>query len=119
MGVSSRNHPERSRRICCHDEERNRCPAFLMNNFSRPSHDRATVQMPMQMGIFFKWIKQNLRIKVFYGTSLTAVKTRIWSAISVYVPIAIGKKWLNLDKDLYTILQVLGQTLFEIPLCCR
>ncbi len=69
----------------------------------------------MQMGIFFKWIKQNLRIKVFYGTSLTAVKTRIWSAISVYVPIAIGKKWLNLDKDLYTILQVLGQTLFEIP----
>jgi len=71
--------------------------------------------MPMQMGIFFKWIKQNLRIKVFYGTSLTAVKTRIWSAISVYVPIAIGKKWLNLDKDLYTILQVLGQTLFEIP----
>jgi hypothetical protein len=67
--------------------------------------------------LFFKWIKQHLRIKVFYGTSENAVKTQIWIAISVYVLVAIIKKRLNLDPSLYTILQILSVTLFEkIPI---
>ncbi len=63
--------------------------------------------------LFFKWIKQHLRIKAFYGTTENAVKTQIWIAISVYVLVAIVKKTLNLDQSLYTILQVLSLTLFE------
>jgi IS4 transposase len=63
--------------------------------------------------LFFKWIKQHLRIKAFYGTTENAVKTQIWIAISVYVLVAIVKKTLNLDQSLYTILQILSLTLFE------
>jgi len=63
--------------------------------------------------LFFKWIKQHLRIKAFYGTTEKAVKTQIWIAISVYVLVAIVKKTLNLDRSLYTILQILSLTLFE------
>jgi hypothetical protein len=66
-----------------------------------------------QIELFFKWIKQHLRIKAFYGTSENAVKTQIWIAISVYVLVAIVKKRLNLDQSLYTILQILSVTLFE------
>ena len=66
-----------------------------------------------QVELFFKWIKQHLRIKAFYGTTENAVKTQIWIAISVYVLVAIVKKTLNLDHSLYTILQVLSVTLFE------
>ena len=65
------------------------------------------------MELFFKWIKQHLRIKAFYGTTENAVKTQIWIAISVYVLVAIVKKTLNLDQSLYTILQVMSVTLFE------
>ena len=69
------------------------------------------------VGYLFKWIKQNLRIKRFYGTSENAVKTQIWTAVSVYVLVAIIKKRLNLDASLYTLLQVFSVTLFEkIPL---
>jgi hypothetical protein len=63
--------------------------------------------------LFFKWIKQHLRIKAFYGTSENAVKTQIWIAISVYVLVAIVKKRLRIERDLYTILQILSVTLFE------
>ena len=63
--------------------------------------------------LFFKWIKQHLRIKAFYGTTENAVKTQVWIAISVYVLVAIVKKTLNLDQSLYTILQILSLTLFE------
>jgi len=66
-----------------------------------------------QVELFFKWIKQHLRIKAFFGTTENAVKTQIWIAISVYVLDAIVKKSLNLDQSLYTILQVLSVTLFE------
>ena len=66
-----------------------------------------------QIELFFKWIKQHLRIKQFYGTSENAVKTQIWIAISVYVLVAIVKKRLNLDASLYTLLQILSVTLFE------
>jgi Transposase DDE domain len=66
-----------------------------------------------QVELFFKWIKQHLRIKAFYGTSENAVKTQIWIAITVYVLVAIIKKRLNLDASLYTILQILSLTLFE------
>ena len=65
------------------------------------------------MELFFKWIKQHLRIKAFYGTSENAVKTQIWIAISVYVLVAIVKKRLNIEASLYTILQILSVTLFE------
>ena len=66
-----------------------------------------------QVELFFKWIKQHLRIKRFYGTSENAVKTQIWIAVSVYVLVAIVKKRLNLDASLYTLLQILSLTLFE------
>ena len=66
-----------------------------------------------QVELFFKWIKQHLRIKRFYGTSENAVKTQIWIAVSVYVLVAIVKKRLNLDASLYTLLQILSVTLFE------
>ena len=66
-----------------------------------------------QIELFFKWIKQHLRIKAFYGTSPNAVRTQIWSAIAVYLLVAILKKRLHLDSSLYTILQILSLTLFE------
>jgi len=66
-----------------------------------------------QVELFFKWIKQHLRIKAFYGTSENAVKTQIWIAISVYVLVAIIKKRMNIERSLYTILQILSITLFE------
>ena len=67
----------------------------------------------MQVELFFKWIKQHLRVKKFYGTSENAVKTQIWIAVSVYVLVAIIKKRLDLDASLYTLLQILSLTLFE------
>ena len=70
-------------------------------------------RQPLTRQLFFKWIKQHLRIKSFYGTSLNAVKTQIWIAISVYVLVAIIKKRLNLQHSLYTILQVFSVTVFE------
>jgi transposase len=87
---------------------------FLTNNFSLPAFTITELyRCRWQVELFFKWIKQHLRIKVFYGTSENAVKTQIWIAISVYVLVAIIKKRLNLDSSLYTILQILSVTLFE------
>jgi hypothetical protein len=111
---SSRAYPEKLRRICYYDKDKNRRLIFLTNNFSLPALTIARLfKCRWQIEIFFKWIKQNLRIKAFYGTSLNAVKTQIWIAISIYVLVAIMRKRLNLDKDLYTILQILSLTLFE------
>ena len=111
---SSRAYPEKLRRICYYDKDKNRRLIFLTNNFSLPALTIAQLfKCRWQIEIFFKWIKQNLRIKAFYGTSLNAVKTQIWIAISVYVLVAIMRKRLNLDKDLYTILQILSLTLLE------
>ena len=87
---------------------------FLTNNFALPAITIADLyRCRWQVELFFKWIKQHLRIKAFYGTTENAVKTQIWIAISVYVLVAIVKKTLNLDQSLYTILQVLNVTLFE------
>jgi hypothetical protein len=87
---------------------------FLTNNFSLPALTITKIyKCRWQIELFFKWIKQHLRIKAFYGTAQNAVKTQIWIAISVYVLVAIVKKRLNLDQSLYTILQILSLTLFE------
>ena len=86
----------------------------MTNNFVLPAITIADLyRCRWQVELFFKWIKQHLRIKAFYGTTENAVKTQIWIAISVYVLVAIVKKTLNLDQSLYTILQVLSLTLFE------
>ena len=87
---------------------------FLTNNFVLPAITIANLyRCRWQVELFFKWIKQHLRIKAFYGTTENAVKTQIWIAISVYVLVAIVKKTLNLGQSLYTILQILSLTLFE------
>jgi IS4 transposase len=91
---------------------------FLTNNFALPAATIcALYKSRWQVELFFKWIKQHLRIKRFFGTSENAVKTQIWITVSVYVLVAIVKKRLNLDASLYTLLQVLSVTLFEkIPI---
>jgi IS4 transposase len=86
----------------------------LSNNFTLPALTIAQLyKCRWQIELFFKWIKQHLRIKAFYGTTDNAVKTQIWIAISVYVLVSIIKKQLKLEHSLYTILQILSVTLFE------
>lgn len=87
---------------------------FITNNFTLPALTIADLyRCRWQVELFFKWIKQHLRIKAFYGTTENAVKTQIWIAISVYVLVAIVKKRLKLEQSLYSILQILSVTLFE------
>ena len=87
---------------------------FLTNNFALPALQVAHLyKCRWQVELFFKWIKQHLRIKAFYGTSVNAVKTQVWIAISIYVLVAIVKKELRLERSLYEILQILSLTLFE------
>jgi len=87
---------------------------FLTNNFTLPALTIAQLyRSRWQVELFFKWIKQHLRIKRFYGTSENAVKTQVWIAVSVYVIVAIMKKRLNLQESLYTILQILSLSVFE------
>jgi hypothetical protein len=87
---------------------------FLTNQFGLPAATIcALYKSRWQVELFFKWIKQHLRIKRFFGTSENAVKTQIWIAVPVYVLVAIVKKRLNLDASLYTLLQILSVTLFE------
>ena len=111
---SYKDYPEKLRRIRYFDFETNKDFVFLTNNFILPALTIALLyKCRWQIELFFKWIKQHLRIKFFYGTSENAVKTQIWIAISVYVLIAIIKKRLHVDMSLYTILQILSVTLFE------
>ena len=111
---AKKDYPEKLRRIRYFDSENNKQLSFLTNNFTLPALTIAELyRCRWKIELFFKWIKQNLRIKKFYGTSENAVKTQIWIAISVYVLIAIIKKQLNLDHSLYTILQILSVTTFE------
>jgi hypothetical protein len=115
-GVQSRkDYPEKLRRVKFFDDEKDRSFSFLSNNFIVPALVIAQLyRCRWKVEIFFKWIKQHLRIKAFYGTSENAVKTQIWIAISVYVLVAIAKKRMRLDDlGLYTILQILSVTLFE------
>ncbi|MBW2063123.1 MAG: IS4 family transposase, partial [Deltaproteobacteria bacterium] len=111
---TSQEYPEPLRRISYFDAETRKRLVFLTNNFTLPP---LTISQPYkcrwQVELFFKWIKQNLRIKTFYGTSENAVKTQIWTAISVYVLVAIAKKELNLNRSLSQILQIISITLFE------
>ena len=108
------HYPEYLRRIRFKDTERDKTLIFLTNNMTLPALTIAALyKSRWQIELFFKWIKQHLRIKRFYGTSENAVKTQIWIAVSMYVLIAIIKKKLNLDASLYTLLQILSITLFE------
>jgi len=110
----ARGYPERLRRICYVDAETEKRLVFLTNNFLLPALTVAQLyKCRWQIELFFKWIKQHLRIEQFYGLSENAVKTQIWIAISVYVLVAIVKKRLGLDDSLYTITQILSVSLFE------
>ena len=111
---SQRHYPDHLRRIRFKDAETAKALVFLTNQFVLPASTVCTLyKARWQVELFFKWIKQHLRIKRFYGTSENAVKSQIWIAVSVYVLVAIGKKRLNLDASLYTLLQILSVTLFE------
>ena len=107
-------YPEHLRRIRFKDAETGKTLVFLTNNFLLPATTIcALYKSRWQVELFFKWVKQHLRIKRFFGTSENAVKSQIWIAVSVYVLVAIVKKRLNLDASLYTLLQILSVTLFE------
>jgi len=106
--------PQKLRRIKYCDPQSGRTFVFLTNNFLLPATTIANLyRCRWQVELFFKWIKQHLKIKAFYGTSENAVKTQIWIAVSVYVLVAIVKKRLKLDISLYTILQILSVTVFN------
>lgn len=114
-GFYSRQHyPQHLRRIRFKDPETNKNLVFLTNHFQIPALTVCTLyKSRWQVELFFKWIKQHLRIKRFFGTSENAVKTQIWIAVSVYVLIAIVRKRLDLDVSLHTFLQILSVTVFE------
>ncbi len=111
---SSQHYPQHLRRIRFKDPETDKTLVFLTNHFQLPALTIcALYKSRWQVELFFKWIKQHLRIKRFFGTSENAVKSQIWIAVSVYVLIAIIKKRLNLDVSLHTLLQILSVTIFE------
>ena len=113
-------YPDALRRVSYFDTETNKRLKFLTNNFVLPALTIAQIyKCRWQVELFFKWIKQHLRIKAFYGTSENAVKTQIWIAVSVYVLVAIIRKRLGLEASLYQTLQILSVTLFEkTPILC-
>ena len=107
-------YPDALRRVSYRDGETQKRFKFLTNNFTLPAHTITQIyKSRWAVELFFKWIKQHLRIKAFYGTSENAVKTQIWIAVSTYVLVAITRKRLELDATLYQTLQVLSVTLFE------
>jgi hypothetical protein len=111
---SAKAYPDPLRRISYLDVETRKRFKFLTNNFTLPALTIAQIHKSRwQVELFFRWIKQHLRIKAFYGTSENAVKTQIWIAVSVYVMVAIIRKRLGLEASLYQILQILSVTLFE------
>ncbi len=111
---TSQSYPDTLRRIKYHDSETDKTFVFITNNFLLPSLTIAQLyHCRWQVELFFRWIKQHLRIKSFYGTSLNAVKTQIWIALSIYLIVAIIKKQLKLEQSLHRILQILSVSLFE------
>jgi IS4 transposase len=111
---SVKHYPAALRRVRYFDAERQRFLVFLTNNFELPALTIANLyKSRWQVELFFKWIKQHLRIKAFFGTSQNAVRTQIWIAVSIYVLVAIVKKELGLTASLYQILQVVSVTIFE------
>jgi transposase len=112
--ATAKKYPDKLRRIKYRDPETGKVLIFLTNNFELPAMIIAVLyKQRWQVELFFKWIKQNLRIKTFYGTSENAVKTQIWIAVSVYLMVAIIKKRLKIEAKLSTILQILSVTIFE------
>lgn len=116
--TSSGDYPEKLRRIVYRDKANNKRLVFLTNNFSLAATTIAALyKSRWQIELFFKWIKQHLRIKAFFGTSENAVRTQIWIAVSVYVLVAVIKKKLKLEHSLHTMLQILSLSTFEkIPI---
>jgi len=114
-GINTAEHyPDKLRRVRFFDIENKKKLVFLTNDFSLPPESIALLyKQRWQVELFFRWIKQHLRIKAFFGTSENAVKTQVWIAISVYVLVAIIKKRLHLRQSLYTILQILSISVFE------
>ena len=111
---SFQGYPEPLRRIRFHDRSLDKRLVFLTNDFSLPATTVAALyKARWQIELFFKWIKQHLRIKSFYGTNQNAVKAQIWIAVSVYLLVAIAKKRLRVESSLYTILQILSLSIFE------
>jgi IS4 transposase len=111
---SAHDYPAPARRVQFFDVERRRRLAFLTNNLAVPALNIAELyRSGWAVELFFKWVKQHLRIRRFYGTSENAVKTQIWSAMSVYLLVAILKKKLGLEASLFRILQILSVTAFE------
>ena len=112
--IPKRGYPERLRRVRYYDASSQKRLVFLTNNFLLPPLTIAKLyQCRWQVELFFRWIKQHLRIKAFYGTSKNAVTTQVWIAMSVYVLVAIVRKRLNLERSLHSILQILSVSLFE------
>lgn len=111
---SAGRYPKRLRRIRYRDPASGKKFTFLTNDFDLPALTVVELyRQRWQVELFFKWIKQHLRIKAFYGTSANAIRIQIWTAISVYVLVAIVRKRLGIERDLYTLLQILSITLFE------
>jgi hypothetical protein len=111
---TSKRYPEPLRRIGYYDIDTNKRFVFLTNNFALDALTIAQLyKCRWQIELFFKWIKQHLRIKAFFGTSVNAVKTQIWIAVSIYLVVAIMKKELGLKQSLYEILQILSITIFQ------
>jgi len=118
--LSAQGYPEKLRLVRFFDTQNNKRMTFLTNNFALDAFTITQLyKSRWKIELFFKWIKQHLRIKAFYGTSENAVKTQIWIAISVYVLVAILKKKLELKASLYTILQILSVTIFEKTLALQ
>lgn len=111
---SQRRYPDKLRRIRYRDAERSKTGTILSNDFTLPAFAETELYHHCwRIVLFFKRIKQHFRIKTFYGTSFNAVKTKIWIAISVYVLVAIIRKRLSIERDPYTIKQILSECLFE------
>jgi len=111
---AKKGYPERLRRVSYVDKERNKRLVFLTNHFDITAKTVADVyKQRWQVELFFKWIKQHLRIKSFYGTSINAVKSQIWVALCIYLLVAIAKKRLKIECSLYTFLQIIEVNLFE------
>ena len=114
IALSAQKYPDKLRRVKYRDAESDKELVFLTNNFELPALTIAALyKQRWQVELFFKWIKQNLRIKTFYGTSENAVKTQIWIAVSVYLIVAIIRKRLKIEASLYTMLQILSIAIFE------
>jgi hypothetical protein len=111
---SKKGYPERLRRVSYFDKERKKRLVFLTNNFDITAKTVADIyKQRWQVELFFKWIKQHLRIKSFYGTSQNAVKSQIWAGLCIYLLVAITKKRLGIECSLYTLLQIIEVNLFE------